>query len=73
MTEEELISIVASISRHLSNEDRVRAARFIGVLATHSDTIQLATEDRTRRDAEREWEASQLSGQAASRRNREPA
>ncbi|HMJ55721.1 MAG TPA: hypothetical protein VK540_26780 [Polyangiaceae bacterium] len=73
MTEEELIAIVASIARHLTSEDRVLAAQFVGVLATHSETIQLATEDRTRRDTEREWEELQLSGSELSRRQREPA
>ena len=43
MTEEELVAIVASSSRHLSSEDRALVARFIGVLATHSETLELAT------------------------------
>ncbi|HMI88545.1 MAG TPA: hypothetical protein VK550_30895 [Polyangiaceae bacterium] len=74
MTPHELVAVVSATARHLSPEQRVLVARFVGVLTMRGAAVQRADADRARREVERAWEEEQLSpGRDLDRRRREPA
>jgi hypothetical protein len=57
----------------LSPAQLLIAARFVETLGAHSTASKQAGDRRKRRDVERLWEESQLTGADLARRGREPA
>ncbi|HMI85123.1 MAG TPA: hypothetical protein VK550_13570 [Polyangiaceae bacterium] len=73
MTPREFIARMESAAPDLSPAHLLLACRFVENLGAHSAASKQASDRRQRRDVERQWEESQLSGPDLARRSREPA